>query len=186
GTVSAVVLHQQLQHHGTHQYRGLALAHTLTEVFLEIGAVEIDVVRARQTEGAQAVIIARLAVPEIDAHGFDLAEYARHFMDHPPGDRHVDDTVGQLGHVLEQELRRIPFRSGVHHRQVMVDAAADAAAVVEDPALFTDHHLQSGFQCRDRGHGARHPATDHQHIGIQPDEFADFGFCDSVHIAPQA
>jgi hypothetical protein len=67
---------------------------------------------------------------------------------------------------LDEKLRRVPLRAGVHHGQVVVHAAADAAAVIEHPALLADHHLQPGFQRRDRRHGARDPAADHQQVRL--------------------
>jgi hypothetical protein len=165
--VGAVVAHEELDHHRAHEHRGLALAHPLAQAFLEVGAVEVDVVGARQAERAQAVVGARLPVLEVDAERFDLAKDARHLLDHAARDRHVDDVVGELRHVPDEERGRVPVGPGVHHGEIVIDPAADAAAAVEHLALLADDDLEARLERRYCGHRACHSAADDQEVGIQ-------------------
>ena len=164
--IGAVVLDQKLHRHRARQHGRLAGAHMLADAALEVGAVEIDVIGAGQAEGAMARIVAGLGVLEVDAHALDLAQDARHLVDDPRGHRHVDDAVGQIGKVLEQELRRVPFGTALHDGEVVVDAAADAAAIVEHPALLADRDGETRLQRRDRRHAAGNAAADDEQIRV--------------------
>ena len=114
--IGPVVLDQELHGHGAREHRRLADTHVLADAALEVGAVEIDVIGARQPEGAVARIVAGFGVLEVDAHALDLTQDTRHLVDDARGHRHVDDAVGQIGNVLEQKLRRVPLGTALHDR----------------------------------------------------------------------
>ena len=166
GAVGAVVRDEQLHDHRAHQHGRLARAHVLADAPLEVGAVEVDVIGAGQSEGAQSVVFAGARILEVDAHAFDLADDARHLVDDAARHRHVDDAVGQLREVLEEELRRVPLGTAVHDGEIVVDAAADAAAVVEHAALLADDDRETRLERGDRRHAAGDAAADDQQIGV--------------------
>ena len=158
---------EQFHRHRARQHRALQFAYLLANVFLEFGAVEVDVIGAGEAEGPQPVVVVVAWIPEIHAEALDPAQHSGHLVDHPAGDLHVDDAVSEFGDVLEQELGRVPFGTRLHDREIVIDAAAHAAAVVQDLSLFADDDIQAGFQGRNGRHAAGDAATDHQHVGVQ-------------------
>ena len=167
GAVDAAIGHQQFHRHGSREYRALEFADLLSDMLLEFGAVEVDVIGAGQPEGAQPIIVVVAWILEIHAKALDPAQDPGHFVDHPAGHLHVDNAVGQFGYMLDEKFRRVPLGPGIHDGEVVVDAAADAAAVIEHLAFFADHHVQAGFQCRNGRHAAGDAAADHQHVRVQ-------------------
>src|SRR5690606_24937890 len=57
-------------------------------------------------------------------------------------------------------------RTAFHDRKIMVDATADAAAIVEDAPLLADDHIEACLERRDRRHRSGDATADYKEIRV--------------------
>ena len=96
-------------------------------------------------------------------------------MNNPAGNLHVDDAVGKFRDMLDEKLRRVPLGTRFHDREVVVDATAHTAAVVQNLSLLADDDVQPGFKGRNGRHATGNAATDHQHVCVHVRPFFSHG-----------